>query len=108
MIMILITIAIVIKIMIMGIMHGASEANFLLHRTDMMMMMVAVMRMAIIQQTTASAKNIIMMIINIIIKLATRLTSVGGGFASKGTTRVYSDPGQKSGSQTYACNYLIL
>ena len=50
----------------------------------------------------------IMMIINIIIKLATRLTSVGGGFASKGTTRVYSDPGQKSGSQTYACNYLII
>ena len=99
-------IAIVVKIMIMGIMHGASEANFLLHRTDMMMMMVAVMRMAIIQQTTASAKNIIMMII--IIKLATRLTSVGGGFASKGTTRVYSDPGQKLGSQTYACNYLIL
>ena len=58
------------------------------------------------QQTIANSKKITMM--NIIIKISTRLTSVGGGFASKGTTRVYSDPGQKSGSQTYACNYLII
>ena len=114
--------------MIMGMMDDASEANFLLHQTDMVMMMVVVVMWMVMmtvlevlnraldhhsditivinQQTIANSKKITMM--NIIIKISTRLTSVGDGFASKGTTRVYSDPGQKSGSQTYACNYLII
>ena len=55
-VMIMISIMIEIMIMIMGMMDDASEANFVLHQTDMVMMMVVVV-MRMVMMTVIEVLN---------------------------------------------------